>query len=125
MTKYQVTFEIDAHGTRVDEIIEATTDWRAVLIAQQKRRDEGKAGYVVDCQEIREHKFQLGDRVKISRKIDHRLWMPCMDTRIGLVGEVTVLPSECGPGYQVVTDHPSDHMPNDGYYYPEDSLEMA
>ena len=52
MTKYQVTFEIDAHGTRVDEIIEATTDWRAVLIAQQKRRDEGKAGYVVDCQEM-------------------------------------------------------------------------
>jgi len=52
MPDYNVVFEIDAHGTRVDEIIEATTDWRAVLIAQQKRRDEGKAGYVVDCQEM-------------------------------------------------------------------------
>ena len=32
--------------------MKSTTDWRAVLIAQQKRRDEGKAGYVVDCQEM-------------------------------------------------------------------------
>jgi hypothetical protein len=52
MPKYRVTFEIDAHGTRVDEIVEATTDWGAVLIAQQKRRDEGKAGHVVNCQEM-------------------------------------------------------------------------
>ncbi|MGB3943175.1 MAG: hypothetical protein WBK88_00080 [Methanothrix sp.] len=49
--RYRVTFEIDAHGTRVDEIIEATTGRRAVLIAQQKRRSKGKVGYVVDCQE--------------------------------------------------------------------------
>jgi hypothetical protein len=52
MPKYRVVFEIDAHGTHVDEIVEATTDWRAVLIAQQQRDDEGKAGYVVDCQEM-------------------------------------------------------------------------
>lgn len=52
MPKYRVTFEIDAHGTRVDEIVEATTDWMAVLIAQKERLDEGKAGHVVDCQEM-------------------------------------------------------------------------
>jgi hypothetical protein len=50
--KYRVTFETDPRGTRVDEIVEATTDWRAVLIAQKQRKDEGKAGYVVDCQEM-------------------------------------------------------------------------
>jgi hypothetical protein len=50
--KYRVTFEIDAHGTSVDEIIEATSDWMAVLIAQKERKDAGKAGHVVDCQEM-------------------------------------------------------------------------
>lgn len=50
--KYRVTFEIDAHGTHVDEIIEATSDWMAVLIAQKQRRDAGKAGRVVDFQVV-------------------------------------------------------------------------
>ncbi|MDD4985751.1 MAG: hypothetical protein PHQ43_08185 [Dehalococcoidales bacterium] len=121
--KYRVTFEIDAHGTHVDEIVEATASWRAVDAARIRRHD--KAGYVVDCQEIREHKFALGDRVRIARKTNHRLWMPHMDTRIGHVGEITELPSSHGPGYKVITDHPNDCPPDDGYYYPEDSLEMA
>lgn len=125
MPKYIVTFEIDAHGTRVDEIVEATTDWRAVLIAQKERRDEGKAGYVVDCQEIREHKFKLGDRVRIARSSKNIPWYPFMADHIGYEGEVFELPDGSpGSGYFVVTDHPDDHPP-DGYYYPEDSLEMA
>ncbi len=52
MTDYNVVFEIDAHGTRVDHRVNATTDWMAVLIAQKERRDAGKAGRVVDCQMV-------------------------------------------------------------------------
>lgn len=122
--KYRVTFEIDAHDTRVDEIIEATSDWMAVLIAQKQRRDAGEAGHVVDCQAIKDE-FKLGDRVKIARSSRNIPWFSFMEDRIGYEGEIVELPGEHGPGYLVITNHPDDSPPTNGYYYPEDCLEMT
>jgi hypothetical protein len=126
MPDYNVVFEIDAHGTRVDHRVTATTDWMAVLIAQKERRDAGKAGHVVDCQEIpAPPKFKIGDKVRIARASENDPWLDFMEDHIGFEGVITELPSDDDePGYLVPTNHPDDEY-SGGYYYPEDCLELV
>jgi len=127
MPDYNVVFEIDAHGTRVDHRVTATSDWMAVLISQKERRDAGKAGYVVDCQKIpASPKFKIGDKVRIARASENAPWIPGMEDHIGFCGIVTELPSDGEEsGYLVPTNHPDDVAGMNGYYYPEDCLELV
>lgn len=71
--------------------------------------------------------FAIGDKVLISRAGGWP-WINQMNYMVGYTGVVIEVHDEegfedCDFSYKVITNHPDDIKENDGFYYPEESLE--